>query len=62
MNCPECGQDNREGAKFCDGCGAQLAVRCGSCGTELRAPGFPEEIVDDEEEEPGHEVVVQASG
>ena len=29
-----------------------------ACGTELRAPGFPEEIVDDEAEEPGHEVVV----
>ncbi len=29
-----------------------------ACGTELRAPGFPEEIVDDEAEEPGYEVVV----
>ena len=29
-----------------------------SCGTELRAPGFPEEIVDDEAEEPGYEVIV----
>ncbi len=33
-----------------------------ACGMELRAPGFPEEIVDDEDEEPGREVVVQASG
>lgn len=29
-----------------------------ACGTELRAPGFPEEIVDDESEEPGYEVIV----
>jgi class 3 adenylate cyclase/tetratricopeptide (TPR) repeat protein len=25
MNCPECGNENREGAKFCDSCGAVLA-------------------------------------
>ena len=24
MNCPACGVDNREGARFCRGCGAQL--------------------------------------
>ena len=30
------------------------------CGAELRAPGFPYEIVDDEPEEPGAEVVVAA--
>jgi len=29
-----------------------------ACGTDLRARGFPEEIVDDEAEEPGYEVVV----
>jgi 3-hydroxyisobutyrate dehydrogenase len=29
-----------------------------ACGTDLRAPGFPEEIVDNEAEEPGYEVVV----
>ena len=29
-----------------------------ACGAELRAPGFPEEIVDDEAEEPGYEVIV----
>ena len=29
-----------------------------ACGTDLRARGFPEEIVDDEAEEPGSEVVV----
>lgn len=30
-----------------------------ACGVELRAPGFPEELVDDEPEEPGHEVEVR---
>lgn len=29
-----------------------------SCGTDLRADGFPEEITDDEAEEPGYEIVV----
>ena len=29
-----------------------------ACGTELRAPGFPEEIVDDEADQPGFEAVV----
>ena len=29
-----------------------------ACGTDLRAPGFPDEIVDDEAEEPGYEVAV----
>jgi 3-hydroxyisobutyrate dehydrogenase len=29
-----------------------------ACGTDLRAPGFPQEIVDDESEEPGYEVIV----
>ena len=24
MRCPECGNDNREGARFCDSCGAAL--------------------------------------
>ena len=30
-----------------------------ACGTELRASGFPEEITDDEAEEPGYEVIVR---
>ena len=29
-----------------------------ACGTDLRTPGFPGEIFDDEAEEPGYEVVV----
>ncbi len=34
--CPSCGHANREAAKFCDGCGAELARACPSCGTSLR--------------------------
>ena len=37
MRCSKCGADNREAARFCDGCGAQLPVQCPSCGTLLRA-------------------------
>jgi 3-hydroxyisobutyrate dehydrogenase len=33
-----------------------------ACGTELLAPGFPAEMVDDEPEEPGREVVVKRGG
>jgi class 3 adenylate cyclase len=34
MICSSCGFDNREEAKFCNECGASLALRCSSCGTE----------------------------
>src|SRR6516165_5873697 len=37
MRCATCGADNRETAKFCDGCGTQLAVNCPSCGTANRS-------------------------
>jgi class 3 adenylate cyclase/tetratricopeptide (TPR) repeat protein len=30
--CAGCGRENREGRKFCDGCGARLAVTCPRCG------------------------------
>jgi adenylate cyclase len=35
MNCPSCGQQNREGARFCAECAAPLfaTVTCSSCGT-----------------------------
>src|SRR5262245_66594863 len=38
MQCPRCGSDNREGAKFCNECAAPLPLRCSACGTENR-PG-----------------------
>jgi len=38
MNCPGCDRENRADARFCDGCGAALAIRCARCSRELR-PG-----------------------
>ena len=38
MNCPSCGHENREGARFCNGCGNVLSVVCPACHTE-NAPG-----------------------
>src|SRR5262245_49100944 len=35
MKCPRCQQDNPPHARFCLGCGARLALTCGSCGVEL---------------------------
>jgi class 3 adenylate cyclase/tetratricopeptide (TPR) repeat protein len=32
MRCPACDHDNREGRKFCAGCGAALGWRCDKCG------------------------------
>lgn len=34
MQCPQCQHTNREGAKFCAGCGSPLAVTCASCGNQ----------------------------
>jgi class 3 adenylate cyclase len=31
MNCPKCDFDNREGVKFCEGCGAKLELVCPEC-------------------------------
>ena len=36
MQCPRCGGDNREGAKFCNECATPLPLRCLACGTENR--------------------------
>src|SRR5438067_13591083 len=33
MICSSCGNENPEGAKFCNGCGAPLSRVCASCGT-----------------------------
>jgi len=41
-SCPQCGQPLREGAQFCDNCGASLASSpspvsvCAACGADLR--------------------------
>src|SRR5262245_56920546 len=37
MRCSKCGDDNREGARFCDKCGAKLSPKCSSCGAENRS-------------------------
>src|SRR5262245_66460371 len=37
MHCPNCGSENRVGAKFCNECASPLPVRCSSCGAENRA-------------------------
>src|SRR5206468_3141670 len=36
--CANCRRENREGARFCVGCGRPLALSCPSCGAEY-APG-----------------------
>jgi len=44
MTCPSCGTENREGAKFCRGCGAGLALACPRCGAPYEAgQGFCDE-------------------
>jgi len=35
MRCPACGNENREGAKFCRGCGASFPSACPKCGASL---------------------------
>src|SRR5829696_3977059 len=35
MKCFACQQENPEGAKFCQNCGAPQMVACHSCGTQL---------------------------
>src|SRR5512136_573532 len=39
MKCPKCQTENREGRKFCAGCGSKLIVACPNCGFE----NLPEE-------------------
>jgi uncharacterized membrane protein YvbJ len=33
MNCPACGHENPDGAKFCNQCAGPLPVFCSKCGT-----------------------------
>src|SRR5262249_22741039 len=35
MRCPRCQADNREGVRFCEDCGAPLALQCPHCGAEI---------------------------
>ena len=37
MTCPRCQASSREGARFCEQCGARLARACPSCGAEVAA-------------------------
>src|SRR5262245_58155062 len=37
MRCSSCGSDNREGRKFCAGCGAELTLACVACGSKNRS-------------------------
>ena len=37
MPCVECGSENRDGARFCRGCGTALALVCSGCGAGLPA-------------------------
>ena len=32
VTCPKCGEPNEADARFCKGCGAELAQKCPSCG------------------------------
>ena len=32
MHCSKCGVENRQAARFCDGCGSALQPQCVSCG------------------------------
>jgi hypothetical protein len=38
MRCSKCGSDNREGRKFCTGCGTPLISACPKCGAPIE-PG-----------------------
>ena len=44
MLCSSCGQDNREGRRFCSQCGASLALNCTSCGAP-NEPGWSVRVV-----------------
>jgi len=35
MKCPKCQFDNREGVKFCEGCGAKMKLQCPHCQAEI---------------------------
>jgi class 3 adenylate cyclase len=37
LRCPSCNHENRQGATFCEGCGASLALVCSKCQAQLRS-------------------------
>jgi hypothetical protein len=37
MTCPRCQARNREGARFCESCGASLSATCPQCGAPIAA-------------------------
>jgi predicted ATPase/class 3 adenylate cyclase len=37
VNCPRCQAENRDGARFCRGCGAPFAAVCSACGAKVEA-------------------------
>jgi len=39
MKCPKCQLENREGAKFCKGCGIVLELACPNCGKVISPDG-----------------------
>lgn len=47
MNCPECGQENAETARFCVKCGYQFSVSRAADTAELDAPAGGDDAVDD---------------
>src|SRR4051794_15236091 len=37
MQCPQCGFENRAGAKFCRECGTRFEAACPACGAKIEA-------------------------
>jgi len=58
MNCASCGRTNRDGARFCGGCGGSLAPRCPACGVASE-PGANRKLHGTREGGPFESVFVQ---